>query len=71
MQVWSVLYSFTPTITPRFFSKIFRKCQKESHIPLRCEEAQEDVDFETKKRKFIEERMSEAVIRKCPTCGKK
>ncbi|CAG9538006.1 unnamed protein product [Cercopithifilaria johnstoni] len=48
-----------------------RKCQKESHIPLRCEEVQEDVDFETKKRKFIEERMSEAVIRKCPTCDKK
>lgn len=38
---------------------------------MRCEEVEEDVDFETKKRKFIEERMSEAVIRKCPTCDKK
>uniref|UniRef100_A0A915PIJ3 RING-type domain-containing protein n=1 Tax=Setaria digitata TaxID=48799 RepID=A0A915PIJ3_9BILA len=45
-----------------------RKCQKESHIPLRCEEVEREVDFETKKRKFIEESMSEAVIRKCPRC---
>ncbi|VDN20151.1 unnamed protein product [Gongylonema pulchrum] len=43
-----------------------RECHGESHVPLRCEEVEKD--FETKKRKFIEERMSEAVIRKCPQC---
>lgn len=47
---------------------IFRLCREPSHIPLRCEEVEQDE--ETKMRTFIENRMAEAMIRKCPKCKK-
>ena len=46
-----------------------RLCKEVSHIPLSCKEAKEDTD-ETRKRIFIENKMSEAMIRKCWKCSK-
>uniref|UniRef100_A0A914XNE5 RING-type domain-containing protein n=1 Tax=Plectus sambesii TaxID=2011161 RepID=A0A914XNE5_9BILA len=44
-----------------------RECHKPSHIPLHCDEVERDE--ETRMRTFVEERMAEALIRTCPTCG--
>ena len=45
-----------------------RLCKEISHIPLRCEEVEKDA--ETRKRTYIENKMSEALIRKCYKCHK-
>lgn len=46
--------------------KSCRLCKQVSHVPLRCDEVEKK---ETNNRIFIEEKMSEALIRKCPTCS--
>jgi hypothetical protein len=43
-----------------------RLCKEPNHIPLRCDEVEKGVELEM--RKFIEEHVSEAMIRKCPRC---
>ncbi|XPS98048.1 RBR-type E3 ubiquitin transferase [Ascochyta lentis] len=44
-----------------------RLCQKETHIPLTCEEAQKDDKLTL--RHVVEEAMSAALIRKCNKCN--
>ena len=48
-----------------------RHCKEESHIPLRCDEVEKEVEKDL--RLSIEERMTEARLRTCPNtkCGKK
>uniref|UniRef100_A0A914V487 RING-type domain-containing protein n=1 Tax=Plectus sambesii TaxID=2011161 RepID=A0A914V487_9BILA len=46
-----------------------RECKEQSHIPLRCEEVEKDV--EVRMRTFIENRMAEAMIRICPQCNQR
>jgi len=43
-----------------------RMCREISHIPLRCEEVEKDV--EVRKRTYIENKMAEALIRTCYKC---
>lgn len=45
-----------------------RICKEMSHIPLRCEEVEKDA--EVRKRTYIENKMTEAMIRKCWKCSK-
>ena len=45
-----------------------RLCKEISHIPLRCEEVEKDA--EVRKRTFIENKMSEAMVRRCWKCSK-
>lgn len=45
-----------------------RLCKEISHIPLRCEEVEKDA--EVRKRTYIENKMTEALVRKCWKCGK-
>lgn len=42
-------------------------CKEPSHIPLRCDEVEKDDDV--KKRTYIENKMTEALLRKCWKCG--
>lgn len=44
----------------------FRLCKEPNHIPLRCDEVEKGLELEM--RKFIEEHVTEAMIRKCPRC---
>ncbi|XP_063230180.1 uncharacterized protein LOC134535148 isoform X2 [Bacillus rossius redtenbacheri] len=46
-----------------------RYCKEPNHIPLRCSEVEKE--GETKMRTEIEDRMTDAVIRKCNSCSKK
>jgi len=45
-----------------------RMCKEIAHIPLRCEEVEKD--SEVRKRTYIENKMTEAMIRKCWRCKK-
>lgn len=45
---------------------VCRLCKEPNHIPLRCDEIEKGVELEM--RKFIEEHVTEAMIRKCPRC---
>ena len=45
-----------------------RLCKEISHIPLRCEEVEKDA--EVRKRTFIENKMTEAMVRRCWKCSK-
>ncbi len=45
-----------------------RLCKEPSHIPLRCEEVEKDA--EVRKRTYIENKMTEAMIRNCWKCKK-
>lgn len=45
-----------------------RSCRKPSHIPLRCNEVEDAVAI--KKRQFLHEKMTEALVRTCPACKK-
>ena len=57
------LYSFVSSC-----ASFCRLCQEPNHIPLRCNEVEKK--SETNMRTFIENRISEAVMRKCHKCGK-
>ena len=45
-----------------------RLCHEMSHIPLRCDEVEKDA--EARKRTYIENKMTEALVRKCWKCHK-
>ena len=45
-----------------------RLCHEMSHIPLRCDEVEKDA--EVRKRTYIENKMTEALVRKCWKCHK-
>ncbi len=49
-----------------YLAYFFRLCKEPNHIPLRCDEVEKGVELEM--RKFIEEHVTEAMIRKCPRC---
>merc|ERR1719219_764494 len=50
--------------------KSCRLCKAMSHIPLTCKEAKGESEDETRKRTYIENKMSEALMRKCYKCKK-
>eukprot|EP00011_Vannellida_sp_DIVA3-517-6-12_P007986 CAMPEP_0114626616 /NCGR_PEP_ID=MMETSP0168-20121206/11875_1 /TAXON_ID=95228 ORGANISM="Vannella sp., Strain DIVA3 517/6/12" /NCGR_SAMPLE_ID=MMETSP0168 /ASSEMBLY_ACC=CAM_ASM_000044 /LENGTH=424 /DNA_ID=CAMNT_0001837929 /DNA_START=34 /DNA_END=1305 /DNA_ORIENTATION=+ len=45
-----------------------RKCKGISHLPLRCEEVEDATTV--KRRNFMHEKMTEALVRTCPACKK-
>ena len=47
----------------------FRLCREPSHIPLRCNEVERQ--GETSMRAYIENKMSEAMLRQCHKCKKR
>ncbi|KAG8223928.1 hypothetical protein J437_LFUL003736 [Ladona fulva] len=53
------------------FEEIFtaQKCKEQSHIPLRCEEVEKN--SQVKARTYIEDKMTEALVRTCWKCSKK
>lgn len=55
-------------LNPECLKESCRLCQEPNHIPLRCNEVEKKA--ETNMRTFIENRISEAVMRKCHKCGK-
>ena len=48
-------------LNPDCMKESCRECKEPSHIPLRCEEIEHDND--TRKRVFIENKMTEALLR--------
>ncbi|XP_049838075.1 uncharacterized protein LOC126282429 [Schistocerca gregaria] len=56
-------------LNPECMKESCRKCKELNHIPLRCEEVEKPE--EVKMRTYIEDRMTEALIRTCWRCGKK
>ncbi|CAF1185379.1 unnamed protein product [Adineta ricciae] len=53
-------------LNPECMKETCRLCKEPNHIPLRCDEVEKGVELEM--RKFIEEHVTEAMIRKCPRC---
>ncbi|CAF3685354.1 unnamed protein product [Rotaria socialis] len=53
-------------LNPECMKETCRLCKEPNHIPLRCNEVEKGVELEM--RKFIEEHVTEAMIRKCPRC---
>lgn len=45
-----------------------RQCRHQSHVPKKCNEIEYDEDV--KKRTYIENKMTEGLLRKCPNCSK-
>jgi hypothetical protein len=60
------IVEFIDDISFSFVFVLQRLCKEPNHIPLRCDEVEKGVELEM--RKFIEEHVSEAMIRKCPRC---
>ncbi|XP_005098623.1 uncharacterized protein LOC101849460 [Aplysia californica] len=56
-------------LNPECLKESCRLCQEPNHIPLRCNEVEKKA--ETNMRTFIENYISEAVMRKCHRCGKR
>ncbi|KAF5272774.1 hypothetical protein FQA39_LY07801 [Lamprigera yunnana] len=56
-------------LNPVCMKESCRQCKEPSHIPLRCEEVEKDNDV--KARTFIENKMTEALLRTCYKCGMK
>lgn len=56
-------------LNPECMKESCRLCKEPSHIPLKCEEVEKDEDV--KRRVYIENKMSEALLRKCYKCGKR
>ncbi|KAK9881518.1 hypothetical protein WA026_016398 [Henosepilachna vigintioctopunctata] len=52
---------------PECLKESCRLCKEPSHVPLRCDEVEKDDDV--KKRVYIENKMTEALLRKCLKCG--
>ncbi|CAF3958028.1 unnamed protein product [Rotaria sordida] len=53
-------------LNPECMKETCRLCKEPNHIPLRCHEVEKGVELEM--RKFIEEHVTESMIRKCPRC---
>ncbi|XP_044269764.1 E3 ubiquitin-protein ligase RNF216-like isoform X1 [Tribolium madens] len=62
-------YSIFTCLNPESMKESCRMCKNPSHAPLRCEEVEEDADV--KARTFVENKMTEALLRKCYKCGVK
>ena len=56
-------------LNPDCLKESCRLCQEPNHIPLRCNEVEKK--SEVAMRTFIENYISEAVMRACHKCGKK
>ncbi|XP_017770779.1 PREDICTED: E3 ubiquitin-protein ligase RNF216-like [Nicrophorus vespilloides] len=56
-------------LNPDCLKESCRQCNELSHIPLRCDEIEKDE--EVKNRVYIENKMTEALIRKCWKCHTK
>ncbi|CAF0753774.1 unnamed protein product [Didymodactylos carnosus] len=56
-------------LNPDCMRETCRLCKELNHIPLRCDEVEKGIELEM--RKFIEEHVTEAMIRKCPRCTTK
>lgn len=54
-------------LNPSCMKETCRKCYQENHLPLRCDEVGKIDDFRT----FIENRVSEAMLRQCWKCSKR
>ena len=53
-------------LNPEGGEETCRLCKEKAHIPLRCEEVEkEEEDEEVQKRTFIENKMTEALLRHC------
>ena len=48
-----------------------RFCKEDSHLPKNCEEMKRDKGQEDEMRKFIENRVTESMIRVCHKCNKR
>lgn len=55
-------------LNPDCMKETCRRCKEPSHIPLKCEEVEKDEDV--RRRTYIENKMSEALLKKCYQCGK-
>ncbi|XP_065160096.1 E3 ubiquitin-protein ligase RNF216-like isoform X2 [Atheta coriaria] len=53
-------------LNPECMKETCRLCKEPSHIPLRCDEVEKDHDV--KQRVFVENQMTEALMRKCWRC---
>ncbi|KAJ9589904.1 hypothetical protein L9F63_016965, partial [Diploptera punctata] len=56
-------------LNPDCMRESCRNCKQPNHIPLRCEEVEQP--DEVKARTYIEDRMTEALVRTCYKCQKK
>ncbi|KAI4471115.1 ubiquitin conjugating enzyme 7 interacting protein-related [Holotrichia oblita] len=56
-------------LNPECMKESCRECKEPSHVPLRCDEIEKDDDV--KRRTYIENKMTEALIRVCYKCGMK
>ncbi|XP_001812033.3 uncharacterized protein LOC100142249 isoform X1 [Tribolium castaneum] len=62
-------YTIFTCLNPECMKESCRMCKEPSHIPLRCDEIEKDADV--KARTFVENKMTEALLRKCWKCGVK
>ncbi|CAH0547652.1 unnamed protein product [Brassicogethes aeneus] len=53
-------------LNPDCMKESCRLCKETSHVPLKCEEVEKDEDV--KARTYIEDRMTEALLRECWKC---
>lgn len=56
-------------LNPDCMKESCRECKEPSHVPYRCDEVERDADV--RKRTYIEDKMTEALLRKCYKCGMK
>uniref|UniRef100_A0A1Y1LPB4 RING-type domain-containing protein n=1 Tax=Photinus pyralis TaxID=7054 RepID=A0A1Y1LPB4_PHOPY len=56
-------------LNPECMKESCRMCKEPSHVPLRCDEVEKDADV--KARTYIENKMTEALLRTCYKCGMK
>ncbi|XP_018569505.1 E3 ubiquitin-protein ligase RNF216-like [Anoplophora glabripennis] len=54
-------------LNPDCMKESCRKCKEPNHLPLKCEEVEKDENV--KARTYIENKMTEALLRKCWHCG--
>ncbi|XP_049819723.1 uncharacterized protein LOC109604629 isoform X6 [Aethina tumida] len=54
-------------LNPDCMKESCRLCKEASHVPLKCEEVEKDE--EVRARTYIENKMTEALLRKCHKCG--
>ncbi|CAG9827379.1 unnamed protein product [Diabrotica balteata] len=55
-------------LNPDCMKESCRSCKEENHVPYKCDEIEKDDDV--KARIFVENQMTEALLRKCYKCGK-
>ncbi|KAF2886030.1 hypothetical protein ILUMI_20143, partial [Ignelater luminosus] len=56
-------------LNPECMKESCRSCKEPSRLPLRCEEVEKEDNV--KVRTYIEDKMTEALVRKCYNCGMK